>query len=140
MQKYKCNRCYAFKTKENFYVNKTYKRGFANTCKECVSERSRKNYKTDPEKYRAKLYKQKYGITVEEYNDLWEKQGGLCAICGIDHNGARQHFAVDHNHDTGEVRGLLCNSCNYGLGQFKDSPAVMSAALQYLEDRGHYGH
>lgn len=72
-----------------------------------------------------------YGITILEYNTLLLKQGGVCAICGTDKSGKRL-FHVDHNHETNKVRGLLCHSCNTGIGLLKDSPLLLAKALLYL--------
>ena len=84
----------------------------------------------------AKRVVSRYGLTIQEYNKLLEKQGYACAICGVPHydeNGKRLY--IDHNHAKGlnAVRGLLCSSCNFGLGLFKDSPEVLRAAAEYLE-------
>lgn len=75
-----------------------------------------------------------YGITVEEYDEMLEAQGGGCAICGKtpEENGRR--LAVDHNHETDKLRGLLCNSCNSGLGYFQDKPEICCWAMLYLEE------
>jgi hypothetical protein len=70
----------------------------------------------------------RYGITAEESDAMFEAQGGLCAIC---RTAPAVH--VDHDHDTGEVRALLCFGCNGGLGQFKDDPEVLRAAACYVE-------
>ncbi|MFA7222777.1 MAG: endonuclease VII domain-containing protein [Bacilli bacterium] len=75
-----------------------------------------------------------YGISIEEYDRMKKEQGSKCAICG---RGG--HLYVDHNHKTGEVRGLLCNSCNSAIGQLQDSPVVVAKALRYLTERGCYG-
>jgi len=69
----------------------------------------------------------RYGITLEQYHDMLHKQGGACAICGAD-----ELLHVDHNHTSKDVRGLLCRSCNLGLGNFRDNPAFLSAAIHYL--------
>ena len=69
------------------------------------------------------------GFTVEQYDVLFKKQGGACAICG---RATKTHLYVDHDHTTGEVRGLLCSSCNLGLGNFKDSVPIMRQAILYL--------
>jgi hypothetical protein len=75
------------------------------------------------------------GITLEQYNELLERQGGGCAICGKlsseEYNGKFLH--VDHDHKTGKVRGLLCNDHNHGLGQFHDDPVLLRRAADYLE-------
>ena len=73
----------------------------------------------------------KYGLTLEQYHDLLNKQGGACAICGCETD--TRALDIDHHHGTGEVRGLLCNTCNRGLGLFKDDVAVLRSAITYLE-------
>lgn len=76
-------------------------------------------------------YKRKYGITTSEYEDLLSKQGGLCAICkGTCITGKR--LSIDHDHETGEIRGLLCYQCNVGLGNFKDNKSILENAVRYL--------
>jgi len=64
---------------------------------------------------------------------LLEEQNYSCAICGIQEEELTKKLAVDHNHETNIVRGLLCNGCNLGLGQFKDSVVLLSFAIEYLE-------
>lgn len=73
-----------------------------------------------------------YGITPEEYAALLDRQLGRCAICRADSAGGRGGWHVDHDHNTGKVRGLLCHSCNLGLGHLKDDPALLRAAMEYL--------
>ena len=76
---------------------------------------------------------QNYGITPEWYHATLEAQGNVCWICGTDEWGGKHSSPhVDHCHDTGDVRGLLCNSCNTSLGGFKDDPAVLERAIDYL--------
>lgn len=72
-----------------------------------------------------------YGLTVEQYDKLVEQQEGKCAICGR----VPDRLVVDHSHETGVVRGLLCRTCNAALGIFNDDPAVVIAAARYLESR-----
>jgi hypothetical protein len=85
---------------------------------------------TKPRKnrYRAAYMREwKYGLTPNAYAALAEKQDYACAICGD-----RGELVVDHDHETDEVRGLLCHNCNVGLGHFKDNPQAMLAAASYL--------
>ena len=84
--------------------------------------------------------KRAYGLTLEGYYELLEKQGGQCATC--DAKPEDQHHGrldVDHNHETGEVRGLLCNTCNRGIGFSGDNPDVLERQAAYLRERGTYG-
>lgn len=83
---------------------------------------------------RSKL-KQRYGISHEGYMILLEEQNGLCAICQLKDEGKYgSALCVDHNHDTGVVRGLLCHNCNTGLGKFLDSTEMLDKAKQYLKE------
>ena len=66
------------------------------------------------------------------YERMLYLQNGKCAICGREDNGARR-FCVDHDHETGRIRGLLCGRCNTGLGFFEDNTEALRAALEYLE-------
>ena len=109
-------------------------------CKSCRSQLQKARYKENPDVHREYLYKQKYGLTLKQYDQMVDAQNGVCLICGTDSPmGHHKRFVVDHNHTTGEVRGLLCCKCNSGLGCFSDNPQSLLKAAQYLLDRGHYG-
>lgn len=84
------------------------------------------------ETQRDSKYKINYGITLEDYNLMFEKQKGCCAICGSHQMEFSKHLHVDHCHTTGEVRGLLCQKCNRGLGLFNDNPILLKAAQEYV--------
>jgi hypothetical protein len=78
--------------------------------------------------------KRRYGLTETQYRALLELQGGLCKICRRGPEGSgKKMLTVDHDHKTGEVRGLLCNHCNAALGNFRDDPLILRAALAYIE-------
>lgn len=80
-----------------------------------------------------KRYKERYGITLDEYNQMLINQDKKCLICGVDESNARdKKLVVDHNHATGAIRGLLCHSCNCGLGYFKDKEDLLNKAINYL--------
>jgi len=74
----------------------------------------------------------RYGLSVDAYNDMLVAQAGGCAICGGQNIKGRR-LAVDHNHQTGKVRGLLCDRCNRGLGNFQDNIEYLSSAITYLK-------
>ncbi len=74
--------------------------------------------------------KRKFGITLADYDRILEEQGGRCAICGDDPGDVTLH--VDHDHDTGEIRALLCIRCNNGIGLFRESPELFDAAATYV--------
>lgn len=75
-------------------------------------------------------YLSKYGLTSEQWDEMFAAQGGVCAICKQPSTGRR--MAVDHDHETGRVRALLCASCNRGIGHFRERPATMYQAIRYL--------
>jgi hypothetical protein len=113
---------------------------------EATRERTRRWMADNPERYaenhrrfvesggmkrslRKTHLKTKYGMTLERYDELLASQGGGCAICGKPPGDTALH--VDHCHQTGRVRGLLCFSCNAGLGQFRHDPQLLEAAMTY---------
>ena len=140
----KCNIEYPA-TLEYFYTN----RGRLGTkCKHCFSEYAKKynsitaadrqEYKrkyrqTDKSKisYRNSYLKRTFGITLDEYNVLFYQQNGKCAICK---NESKRTLCVDHNHETGEIRGLLCEGCNRGIGFLKESTEILQNAIKYLNE------
>ncbi|MGH7383314.1 MAG: endonuclease VII domain-containing protein [Candidatus Methylomirabilales bacterium] len=74
-----------------------------------------------------------WGMTAEEYRSLFDLQNGLCAICR--EPPGDQSLAVDHDHNTGKVRGLLCKNCNLGIGNFRDDAQLLISAIEYLEGK-----
>jgi hypothetical protein len=95
-------------------------------------------YKNNKKLYRNNHYNKTYGITLEEYDSLLISQKHSCKICGVSSElimeQSGKSLSVDHNHITGKIRGLLCNSCNSGLGQFKDDIDIMNKAINYLRN------
>lgn len=75
--------------------------------------------------------KRNHGITIEQYNQMFVNQNGLCAICK-EHPAEGTRLSVDHDHKTGKIRGLLCIRCNAGLGHFKDEISLLLNAIKYL--------
>mgnify|MGYP000844767616 FL=1 len=107
------------------------------TCKGChiaaVSDRNQKSI-TRKEYMRDYHLRTTYDISADEYDELLQKQNKKCAICEREAPG-RNKLSVDHDHEDGHVRGLLCNECNGGLGRFRDDPNRIRRALEYLESR-----
>jgi len=79
-------------------------------------------------------------MSITEFHAMWETQGGKCGICDSPLETGQKGHAIDHNHDTGEVRSILCQHCNKGLGYFKDNPAVLEKAVTYLHAKGNYAY
>jgi len=91
-------------------------------------------------KHRSRM--KRYQITDADFNAMWESQDGCCAICKVklQPRGRSKHSAaIDHNHKTSVVRGVLCRGCNHGIGSLGDSPLILIAAARYLEERVYYG-
>lgn len=123
------------------YYNKRLPSGNAGHsawCKECTKQNHRDIYASPEgkERLRNNDRRSKYGIEKEHYTGLLKEQNGLCAICG---HSLKTKCCVDHNHATGQIRGLLCDSCNRGLGLLKDSVSVLGTAIDYLKRNGSYG-
>jgi hypothetical protein len=83
--------------------------------------------------FRAEHLRRAFGLTQDEYERMLAEQGGPCAICGREPR-AGKHLHVDHDHDTGRVRGLLCFSCNVAVGQLQHEPGRILRAAEYLDD------
>lgn len=103
-------------------------------------ERAARVRREDPEKHRTIFTKAnlaKYckavGITVEEYEAVKTEQNNLCFLCGDPPK--RSRLSLDHNHDTGKFRALLCTNCNTGLGMFRDNPELLRKAAEYVETK-----
>ena len=127
----RCTRCKEEKASEMFWNNKSMKDGLDNLCMECRKNSSNKTYTKNADLIWERQLLIKYGITVEDYNYKLEQQQGGCAIC-FKNNANGRRLSVDHNRDTGAVRGLLCGRCNIGLGQFGDNVDNLEAAIDYL--------
>jgi hypothetical protein len=126
--KKRCADCKQYKPVSEFPRNKNTTDGFHCYCKACNNVRSyesRQRLLGGSRHYHLKL---RYGIGADEFDELVVQQGGVCAICG---RPDPEH--VDHDHETGAVRGILCFNCNGGLGQFRDSIDSLLTAASYLE-------
>jgi hypothetical protein len=135
-----CSVCKKDKPRTDFYKCSDTSTGLDSSCKECAKSREKSDkiqaYRKSPEAKRIKRERnfiKTYGITIEEYDRISELQGNKCLICGGNSWDGR-HLAIDHNHKTGKIRGLLCSMCNRGLGMFKDSVLLLQKAEQYLTD------
>jgi hypothetical protein len=127
-----CNQCSETKAKDDFYTSNL------STCKECKKENVREYKRNNKGYHRRSMLMKTYGLSLERFNEMLEEQGHCCAICKADNPGDEHSFRVDHNHDTGEVRGLLCNACNLTLGNAKEDATRLRACADYLDERGSY--
>jgi hypothetical protein len=137
-----CTKCRVEQPLSNFHRQAANKDGLTYYCKTCTGEYHKLRY-NDPrykDYQRNSSLKASYGITLEEYNMMLDEQGGVCAICQMPER--RKHprtddpmlLAVDHDHVTGQIRGLLCSTCNIMLGHAQDSIATLASAIQYLTE------
>ena len=132
-----CSSCNRFMGFENFYRSSGKTSGYKSNCKACVLEQRRAHYESPAgRKYAQEKAWRDHGIpdmTVERYEEMSAAQSGGCAICGVTVNENGTRLCVDHNHDTGAIRGLLCHNCNTTLGRFKDDSGLLRRAAEYLE-------
>lgn len=126
-----CYVCTRILPDENFARNSTKPGEIRPECRECDNkqrqDRKRREKERDPDAWRDKYLRKTYSISLEEYNEMLQKQNGLCWICG-----ESSDLVVDHDHESGKVRGLLCNLCNTSLGGFKDNIVSLEKAIAYL--------
>lgn len=163
MEKKKCTKCKIEKELTEYHKHKNGKNGLRATCKVCNKiehqlwvdnnrdktransakfakvnrdkcnaklKRYRKKY---PEKEKSRRLKKRYGITLDDYNDMLKNQNECCDICKKHKTTWKIPLNVDHCHTTGKVRGLLCGQCNRGIGIFEDNPDFLENAKKYLE-------
>jgi len=122
-------------SKDNFYWKES--RASSEDYKEYMREWSKKSRAANPEYYSDKQLRKKYGVSYQWHQETFAKQNGVCAICKRPETtvirGKVIAMPVDHDHNTGKARGLLCTQCNRGLGLFRDSEDILQAAIQYLK-------
>lgn len=150
----RCSRCKQVKETSGFPKDSSEQDGLHCQCKECSAQTTREYRKRHPdrvkeanrrncakqktegyafyhehwERYRDHALRVRYGIDFATYDKMRAAQNGLCAICGH-----HKKLDVDHDHKTGKVRGLLCRSCNIGIGYLKESPELLRSAADYLD-------
>jgi Recombination endonuclease VII len=94
-------------------------------------------YRNHPQSAKHTTISKRYGLGVREYEALLKAQGGKCAICRqperATYHGRVRRLAIDHDHHTDRIRGLLCSNCNAALGHFRDNPSSLRAAIKYLK-------
>jgi hypothetical protein len=132
-----CTSCKQELDESNFWKNKSTKDGLQSQCKTCWQAVTNRYLQGDTRlKYlrirRNRHLVNKYGITLEEYEVMLKKQNGVCYICKG--KPEDKNMAVDHCHDTGKVRGILCENCNRGIGMFKHNVTLLKSAINYLQN------
>ena len=154
-----CTKCGEEKEFSEFHKDNHNLDGFTYACKKCRNNSYNKYYEENPEKVKIKNDSQKenrkfyyssekgvessrrshlkinFNITLEEYNEILISQNYKCCICNNYETSYRNEvLSVDHCHNTGKIRGLLCNTCNRALGLFKDNVELLTNAIKYLNN------
>ena len=125
-----CGKCKQTLPKSSFAKHAGKKDGLQERCTDCRKQHHKEKGHLS---HRERHLRINFGVDSTWYDDTLESQGGCCAICGTSDNGGKS-FAVDHDHSTGEVRGLLCDSCNRAIGMLGDSTEVLQNAIDYLKE------
>jgi arsenate reductase-like glutaredoxin family protein len=148
-----CPRCKETKPVTEYFKSNHTVHGLGVYCKPCSTERQKKwidasdagkaarakrarEWRKDNPMAERRNGLKKYGLTIQEYDARLLAQGSKCAICETTEPLGRGRFHVDHCHDTGAVRGLLCHHCNLGIGNFKHRTDFLSNAISYLSTEG----
>lgn len=128
----RCSKCSTVKELDAFHADRRRVNGRASMCKGCKSEYMKSYWANEKNPHKSRSYRlQAYGITTADYERMFVEQEGVCAICASAPNG--RNLCVDHSHESGKVRQLLCVQCNAGLGQFAENPERMLSAINYLK-------
>lgn len=132
-----CKKCKRDLDSSLFYKHKTNLSGLSGHCKDCSSKTNKARKKAvrsslSIQERRDIELKRKYDCSIEQYDLMFLNQEGRCLICNKHQSELNEILCVDHSHSSNKIRGLLCSSCNKGLGFFKDNPALLSNAIAYL--------
>jgi hypothetical protein len=132
----RCRNCYNEKRREEYKDNPTKKKNavkkyYSRNRQKCLAKRIEYQQQNKPAVRNRQLIR-KFSITLEEYNRKLRDQDGKCAICGTQNGSNGRSLAVDHDHQTGRIRKLLCDRCNRGLGFFDHNPKLLEFAKDYL--------
>ncbi len=156
-----CSKCKVMKPVSEFRTARHHKDGLTSQCKSCMAAWQASHYQKDPrvkernaawtkanpekrrewqrldqqrnpEKWRKRRLKHTFGMTLEQYNEMFANQHGCCAICSRHQSEIKQTLCVDHNHLTGKIRKLLCTGCNHAVGSIREDIGAARALLNYL--------
>jgi hypothetical protein len=125
----KARECYESHKKERKIYEKEYRTNHKKETKEYILKNKEHIRKKDKNWHLI----QKFGITLEQYNEMLTKQNDCCAICGRHKSELKKALAVDHNHETLKIRGLLCEKCNRGIGYLCDDINLLKKAIKFLK-------
>ena len=127
-----CTKCNVGKPIGEYHKDAGRNDGLSSRCKQCAKQMHQAWARANPEKRRGHKLKHRYGIDNVDYDNMVQQQRGRCDICNT-----KTKLAVDHCHVSGQVRALLCNACNVGLGHFNDNAELLRAAADYIRKHTH---
>lgn len=139
-----CTKCKCAKKLTSFYTDKKRIRSICKSCdkkalsiwrinnRDKLRAHCRNWYKKNKCVRREYSIKTRFGITTKQYENMLHDQGYKCGICGKNQSLFKKRFSIDHNHETGKIRGLLCPQCNVALGLFKDNQEILISAAKYV--------
>lgn len=135
----KCSKCELFLPFTDFHKSKNDLAGLSSICKGCSSNYTNTIMDTGLTRAREKHIKNKYNLEIEEYLKMIEDQDNKCKICGkpevfTSSKGNVKSLAIDHHHESGRVRGLLCQKCNSAIGMLMDDIQLLESAIEYLKN------
>jgi hypothetical protein len=133
-----CKRCLEEKSTDDFYsfYDKWSDKNYVGArCKPC-HQQYRRDSATTSRNRKAEKLQLRYGLTFEQWEQMRENESFSCMICGINEDEMSKKLDVDHCHNSGKVRGLLCNPCNNMLGHARDNVDILEAAVKYLKENG----
>lgn len=138
-----CSGCERFKPLGQFYADRRTRDGLTRRCRDCHSRKSYEARQQSDAPHARRGYDKlrrgrRFGLSPEDLAAIESAQDGRCAIClepetEFWKDGTRKNLAIDHDHESGRVRGLLCGQCNTALGKFRDDPARLRRAADYVE-------
>lgn len=129
-----CSACRQNLPLASFDKNRSAKDGLSNQCHACMAEARRRSKEAHPEEHRARHAKNRYGLGLAEYAAMVADTGGKCPVCGEVPRPPFKGFDVDHDHQTGHIRGLLCRGCNLALGGARDNSTILRALADYIDN------
>lgn len=141
-----CSKCKLEKELSNYWKDKTKASGYRPECKVCTYETQKRRpnrlikmkewRKNNKEYVKSHDLKTSFGITLDKYNAILIQQNYCCASCKRHQSSFKKKLAVDHDHLTGKVRGLLCSACNTALGLLKENIETMNSLIVYTINKG----
>lgn len=126
-----CTSCRSLLPQDEFGPNRRYEDGLQPYCRRCGATRQRESWARKSSAARREANLKRYGLSIDDYDQMFTAQEGLCAVCDNKDEGRTLH--VDHCHATGKVRGLLCHKCNGALGNAGDSIDRLTGLISYLQ-------